>query len=72
MQAGVTGRDVVVWRDDADVVRDAAHVEVLGGLLLIEEAVVAAAHGLERDVLDFEVDPSVFRVETEKSCRDFT
>jgi hypothetical protein len=43
---GGTGRGVVVWRDDADVIRDAAHMEVLGHLLFVEEAVVAAAHRL--------------------------
>jgi hypothetical protein len=43
---GVTGSDVPVGRDDADVIREAAHMEVLGGLLLIEEAVVATAHRL--------------------------
>src|SRR5437879_719668 len=34
----ITRRDVVVRRDEADVVRRAAHIEVLGNLLLIEEA----------------------------------
>jgi hypothetical protein len=37
---------VVVGRDDADVIRDAADVKVLGGLLLVEEDVVTSAHGL--------------------------
>ena len=40
----VTRRHVVVRRDDADVVRCVPHMEVLGNLLLVEEAVVAAAH----------------------------
>jgi hypothetical protein len=43
---GVTRRGVVVWCDDADVVRGAAHMEVLGDLLFVEEAVIATAHGL--------------------------
>jgi hypothetical protein len=40
----VTGREVVVRRERADAVRDAADVKVLGGLLPVEEAVVASAH----------------------------
>jgi hypothetical protein len=44
--------DVVVRRDRADVVRDAAHMEVLGNLLLVKEAVVATAHS-EEDTWDF-------------------
>jgi hypothetical protein len=43
---GVSGSDVPVGRDDADVVRGAAHMEVLGDLLFVEETVVAAAHRL--------------------------
>ena len=42
----VTRRGVVVRGDDADVARDAADVEVLGGLLFIKEAVLATSHGL--------------------------
>jgi hypothetical protein len=42
----VTGRDVVVRRDDADIVRGTSHMEVLGDLLFVEEAVVASAHRL--------------------------
>ena len=38
------GCDVPVGRDDADIVRDAADMEVLGDLLFVEEAVVATAH----------------------------
>ena len=38
----VTGRDVVVRRADADIVRGTSHMEVLGDLLFVEEAVVAA------------------------------
>jgi hypothetical protein len=41
---GVTGSDIPVRRNDADVVRDAAHMEGLGDLLFIEEAVIATAH----------------------------
>src|SRR5258708_30488595 len=48
MTGWVTGRDVVVRRDDADVVRGTAHIEVLGNLLLVEEAVVAATHSALR------------------------
>src|SRR5258708_29296618 len=55
---GVTGRDVVVRRDDADVVRGAAHIEVLGHLLLVEEAVVATAHSaLHRPALMLQKNP---------------
>jgi hypothetical protein len=43
---GVSGSDVPVGRDDADVVCGAAHMEVLRDLLFIEEGVVATAHGL--------------------------
>ena len=41
---GITRRNVVVRRDDIDVVRTAAHTKVLCDQLLIEEAVVATAH----------------------------
>jgi hypothetical protein len=45
---GITGRNVVVRRDDADIVCGAAHVKMLGNLLLIEEAVVTTAHELRK------------------------
>jgi len=55
---GVTGRDVVVRRNDSDVVRGAAHMEVLGHLLLVEEAVVATAHSaLRRPALMLQKNP---------------
>jgi hypothetical protein len=41
---GVTGSHIPVGRDDADVVRGAAHMKVIGDLLFVEEAVVATAH----------------------------
>jgi hypothetical protein len=41
-------RLLIVRRDRADAVRDAADVKVLGGLLIVEEAVVASPHPTDK------------------------
>jgi hypothetical protein len=53
LRAVANTRGVVVRRDDADIVRGTSHMEVLGDLLLVEEAVVATAHSYGRSLLIF-------------------
>jgi hypothetical protein len=41
---GITRRNVIVRRDDANIVSSAAHMKALGDLLLIKKAVVTTTH----------------------------
>jgi hypothetical protein len=63
-QAGITGCNVLIGRDDADVAPCSTEVEVFGNLLLVEEAVVATAHMLPTTKFDFEIRDSVREAET--------